>query len=103
MLLSLAEIQAHSAARDEVKSLLEGLVISSQEEVGTIFYAVHQQQAQPDIFLVYELYRDQAACDAHLQSESLKSALHRMEGLLAQSPKITFCDTVAHTSWPVRA
>lgn len=101
MLLLLAELQAHSAARDEVKSLLEKLVVSTQEEPGNIFYALHQQQAQPDIFMVYELYRDQAACDTHLQSAPLKAALQRMETLLAQPPKITFGNMVAHTSWPV--
>jgi len=103
MLLLLAELQAHAAARDEVKSLLEKLVVSTQEEPGNIFYAVHQQQAQPDIFMVYELYHDQAACDAHLQSAPLEAALQRMETLLTQPPKITYCDTIATTNWPVRA
>ena len=98
MLLLLAELQAHATARDEVKTMLEKLVVSTQEETGSLFYAVHQEQDQPDHFLVYELYRDKAACDLHLQSLPVKTALQRMETLLRQAPKISFCDTVAHTS-----
>ncbi|MFZ6732663.1 putative quinol monooxygenase [Undibacterium sp. Ji42W] len=98
MLLLLAQLQTRIAAKDEVKSILEKLVATTQEEAGSIFYAVHQQQDQPNNFMVYELYRDKAACDFHLQSESVKAALQRMETLLARPPAITFFDTVAHTS-----
>lgn len=98
MLLLLAQLQTHTAAREEVKSILEKLVASTQEEAGSIFYAVHQQQDQPDNYMVYELYLDKTACDAHLQSEPVTAALQRMEALLARPPTITFCDTVAHTS-----
>ncbi|MFZ6654108.1 putative quinol monooxygenase [Undibacterium sp. TJN19] len=98
MLLLLAELHAHAAAQEEVKTMLEKLVASTQQEAGSLFYAVHQQQDQPDHFMVYELYRDKAACDVHLQSLPVKTALQRMETLLRQAPKITFCDTVAHTS-----
>ncbi|MBI3730147.1 MAG: antibiotic biosynthesis monooxygenase [Burkholderiales bacterium] len=98
MLLLLAQLQAHIAAKDEVKSLLEILLATTQEEAGSIFYAVHQQRDQPDKFMVYELYRGKASCDAHLQSVPVKAALQRLEALLAQPPTITFCDTVAYTS-----
>jgi len=98
MLLLLAQLQAQTTARDEVKSMLEKLVTSTQNEAGNIFYAVHQQQDQPDNFMVYELYRDKASCDVHLQSEPVTAALQRMETLLAKPPVITFCDTLAYTS-----
>ncbi len=98
MLLLLAQLQAKTAARGEVKTILKRLVASTQDEAGNLFYAVHQQQDQPDNFMVYELYRDQAACDVHLQSEPVTAALQRMEALLENSPVITFCDTLAHTS-----
>lgn len=101
MLLLLAQLQAHTPAREEVKSILQKLVASTHEEAGSILYAVHQQQELPDNFLVYELYRDKVACDTHLQSTPVKAALQRMEVLLAQPPIITFCDTVAYT--PMKA
>ncbi|MCH8619425.1 putative quinol monooxygenase [Undibacterium sp. TS12] len=100
MLTLLAEIEAQTASRDAVKQILAQLVAATEHEAGNIYYAVHQNREKPQCFIVYELYRDQAACDTHLQADYLQAALKSMDGLLAGSPTLTFYDTVATTRLP---
>lgn len=100
MLLILAEIEAKPASQDEVKQILEKMVASTEKETGNIFYALHHLRDFPHRFIVYELYRDQAACDEHFQSAYLQSALESMKGLLENEPKLTFGATVATTRLP---
>ncbi|CDX25030.1 hypothetical protein MPLB_630016 [Mesorhizobium sp. ORS 3324] len=46
--------------------------------------AVHRRKEDPNAFVVYELYRDAGACDAHLASPPVKQALERFETLLSR-------------------
>ncbi len=100
MLLLLAEIEAQPASQDAVKQILEQLVVATEKEAGNLFYALHQRRDAAHQFSVYELKRNQAACDTHLQADYLQAALKSMEGLLACNPVLNFCDTVATTQLP---
>lgn len=95
MFLLLAELSAAPATADEVERILKGLVAVAHAEPGNIVYAVHRASDSRERFVLYELYRDRAACDAHLASEPVRQALKRFETLLAAPPRIVFCDTLA--------
>lgn len=95
MLLLLAELNSKPSATQEVEIIFRELVDVARTEAGNIAYAVHRQQEAPDSFLLYELYRDRAACDEHLASRPVQQALKRFETLLAKPPRIVFCDTIA--------
>ena len=45
------------------------LAEASRQEPGCIMYVVHQRKDDPRKFLVYEQYKDEAALDAHRNSE----------------------------------
>lgn len=95
MFLLLAELNAKPSAAAEVEDILRRLVDVARNEVGCVFYAVHRQQESPNAFVLYELYRDRAACDEHLGSEPVQKALLRFEPLLMAPPRIVLCDTVS--------
>jgi quinol monooxygenase YgiN len=95
MLLLLAELNAKPSAAEEVEGILRGLVDVTRRENGNLAYAVHRQQADRNAFVLYELYKDRAACDVHLASEPVQQALKRFDALLAAAPRIVFCDTVS--------
>lgn len=103
MLLLLAELEAKPEFAGEVEAILRKLVETTAEEPGNLVYAVHRPEDRPHSFIVYELYRDRAACDAHLQSDPLQQALRQFERMLAAPPKLTFGSTVATTPLPSRA
>lgn len=95
MFLLLAELNARPEAAQEVEGMLQGLTEVARGEPGNLVYAVHRQQDNRAAFVLYELYRDRAACDAHLASEPVQRVLQRFDTLLAAPPRIVFCDTVA--------
>ena len=97
MFLLLAELEANPAFSKEVESILCTLTNVAEHEAGTVFYAIHRPQNSPNSFILYELYKDRAACDAHLQSEPVQKALKRFEAMLLSPPKITFCETLSTT------
>jgi (4S)-4-hydroxy-5-phosphonooxypentane-2,3-dione isomerase len=54
---------------DKVLSLMPNLAALSRAEEGCVFYEVHQGRLDPNILMLYECYRDEAALDAHRASE----------------------------------
>jgi quinol monooxygenase YgiN len=95
MFLLLAELAAKPAAANDVESILKNLADVARSESGNLVYAVHRQCEDPQRFVLYELYKDRAACDAHLASAPVQQALQRFEHLLDAPPRIVYCDTVA--------
>jgi quinol monooxygenase YgiN len=54
--------------REEIARILRELAAASRQEPGCISYIPHRVESDPDIILIYEQYRDQAALDAHRAS-----------------------------------
>jgi quinol monooxygenase YgiN len=58
--------------RAEVAETLRQLAAASRQEPGCVTYIPHVMEGEPDTVLIYEQYRDQAALDAHRDSEHFK-------------------------------
>jgi quinol monooxygenase YgiN len=56
----------------QVAELFGPLTEASRKEPGCVFYQAHQHRDDPRKFLVYEQYKDDAALDAHRNSEHFK-------------------------------
>ena len=97
-MLLIANLPSHPHTADEVAATLCALATTSRAEPGCLSYTVHRRQGQPEVFVVCELYRDQAACDAHLASAPVRQALSRFEVLLSSPPTIEMCDTISMPS-----
>lgn len=97
MLLLLAELTAIPEHAEQVETLLRELTAAAEREPGTLYYAINRSLDQPNRFIVYELYRDRAACDAHLNSEPLQAALRQFQHWLAIPPQLSFCQPLAAT------
>ena len=99
-MLLIANLHSHPHTADEVAATLCALAITSRAEPGCLSYTVHRRRDQPTVFVVCELYRDQAACDAHLASAPLRAALARFDVLLSSPPTIEMCDTISMPGLP---
>lgn len=62
----------HPEDRQEIADALLKLTAASRQEPGCVTYVPHRLQDDPDMVLIYEQYRDDAATDAHRQSEHFK-------------------------------
>ncbi|MGK2938519.1 MAG: putative quinol monooxygenase [Solirubrobacteraceae bacterium] len=52
-----------------VREALQLLAPATRGEEGNLFFQVYQDPAEPGVFRVFELYRDDAAVEAHAASE----------------------------------
>ena len=57
-------------------------------EPGVAYYAFSKSAADPETYLVIEVYRDAAACAAHTQTDWFKSSVPKTAGLMMGAPEI---------------
>lgn len=91
------ELEAKPDCLERLEGLLKSMVELSEQESGTVYYSVNRPQERHNTFMLYELYRDRADLETHLQTPLLQEALQQFETLLMQPPKITPCNTVFTT------
>jgi quinol monooxygenase YgiN len=58
--------------RADIAETLRALATASRQEPGCVTYIPHTVEGNPDTVLIYEQYRDDAAAEAHRQSEHFK-------------------------------
>ena len=61
-----------------------------RHEPGTLVYAVHEVEGEPNTRVFYELYRDRAAFDAHERQEHTRRFLAERERYLSGPPQVDF-------------
>jgi quinol monooxygenase YgiN len=61
---------------------------SLQREPGVVHYAFAKSVDDPQIYVVVEVYRDQAACDAHGNTDWVGESVPKMLNLITGVPRI---------------
>lgn len=85
VLTVVAKIRAAKGKGDALAALLsEQAAVVRQQEPGCLVYRPHRSTRDPDLFLFYEMYTDEAAFDAHRKAPHLAAFRDRREreGLL---------------------
>jgi quinol monooxygenase YgiN len=55
--------------RARILALLPALAEKTRAEEGNVLYAVYQSESDLNVIILHERYKDEAAADAHKQSE----------------------------------
>ena len=63
-------------------------------EPGNNFYVLHRSRDNDTSYVVMEQYEDQAAVDAHGQSDAFKAANANLGGCMAGPPEVQMFDGV---------
>ncbi len=84
MLICIAKLVAEAGQEDFVKQNLHTLIQPSRAEAGCLGYDMHIDLKEPAVFMFYEVWRDQAAFDFHMQTEHLQSVLATLKDALAE-------------------
>ena len=95
MIVLIAMLKAQKGKEKKVEDILRGMVLSVQNEKGTLKYILHRSRKDPTEFLFYEEYVDQAALDFHGGTSYFKDLGKNLNGLLDGAPKELFLDAVA--------
>lgn len=75
MVVVIARYLAHRGSGDEVSRLLREHVRATRAEPGCVQFLVNRSEADPDRFLLYEQYLDEAAFEDHRRSPHFKRLL----------------------------
>jgi quinol monooxygenase YgiN len=86
-----ARIRAAHGKGDALAALLaEQVAAVRQAEPGCLIYRPHRSTTDPDLFIFYEQYQDEAAFDAHRAAPHLAAYRERRErdGLVAGAVEV---------------
>lgn len=89
-----ARCRAKPGLEAAVKEEILSLVAPTRAEPGCLNYDLHQAQADPALFLLYENWRSRKDLDEHLAMPYLAAFLGKAEKLLAEPVDIAFWDMV---------
>jgi quinol monooxygenase YgiN len=67
-----AKWTARDGDGDAVAAAIGKLIEPSRSEPGCVLYRAHQSLSDPRVFLLYEVYDDESAYEAHIQSAHFK-------------------------------
>jgi quinol monooxygenase YgiN len=76
------------ARRDEALALIEDLVEHSQQEDGMIEYRAATDVSDPNVVRFFEQYEDDAAFEAHSQTDHFQEFEQALPDLLAGEPEV---------------
>ncbi|MCX6985591.1 MAG: putative quinol monooxygenase [Lentisphaerae bacterium] len=87
-------IHAKKEFHGEVRKRLVDLAQKTQKEKGNICYVLHEIHAEPDHFLIYEKWKNQAALDFHMEQDYLKAFLADEKRILSKPIAGTVCKEI---------
>ena len=88
------KLTAKPGKRDEMVAAFEAVRPLIDAEEGTEMYTVHLDQTDADVVWMLELYRDQAAFDAHGSGEALATIFGSLGGLVGAPPELNMSTPV---------
>ena len=96
----IAKITALPGMRDEVAAVLGEVAAATENEPGTLFYAMNLDKTEADVIWFYEMYSDDEALAAHGTSEIMKAAGAKLRDKAAGRPELHFLDVVTGKNLP---
>jgi quinol monooxygenase YgiN len=90
-----ATIKAKAGKEQQLIEVFKRLAAEVQQEEGCLMYIFNQDKKDPTTFLVYEQYVDQAAVDAHANSNHFKTIGKEMGEFMDGRPGLVFYEQVA--------
>lgn len=88
------KIPCQPGKRDDVVAAIAPMWEQVQKEPGTLNYGLFVSDSEPDAVRFFELYEDQTALDAHMQSDAMKSLFGALAELVAGPPEMVFATAV---------
>ena len=90
-----ATLKVHDGRDKEFEGAFLALAAKVRaNEPGNIFFTLTKSRAEPNTYKVLELYRDQAALDAHGQADHFRELGPKMGPCMVGRPDIEYLDAV---------
>ena len=82
-LVIIAELVSKPERADDLRNLLVPFVEGARKEPGCEHYTLLEDRKRPGRFLTYEIWTDEAALAAHMQTPAIKAAGPKLATILA--------------------
>ena len=86
MLIIIGEAQAAPGRRDQMLEAVTAMATATKSDDGCVSYGFYADVTQPEVILGVEMWRDQAALDAHMTHDHTAEFLATVPGLVAGAP-----------------
>ncbi|MFC4293536.1 putative quinol monooxygenase [Novosphingobium tardum] len=95
MIAIIATLRAKPDKGEEFERLFTQLAAQVRaNESGNVIYQLSRSRTEPNTYKVLEIYRDEAALEAHRASEHFRSAGPGLGGVLDGRPEIEMLDAI---------
>ena len=92
----IAKLTVQAGKNEEFETIFAELEAKvTENESGCNFYSLHKSRSDENAYVVLEQYVDQAALDAHGQTEYFKALGAKMGGCMGGRPEIELLDTTS--------
>ncbi|GAB3800707.1 putative quinol monooxygenase [Spirosoma humi] len=83
-----AIIKSKPEHTEEIKSVLQNLVVQSRKETACLQYDLHQSTASSNIFIFHEIWEDESGLARHNEQPYLKAFGEIVDEKLQEKPAI---------------
>lgn len=91
----IAKLQIKAGKTDEAIALFQTLIAKVRQETGTLYYTVNRDRKDPNLLVVMERYKDDAAFAAHSKSPYLADFFAKSREFLDGTPELIMLDEIA--------
>jgi len=95
MISIVAKLKVREGKAQEAVAIFQELIAMVRKEEGTLYYTLNRDRTDPNLFVVIERYRDEAAFLAHSSAPYMAEFFGKSQGLLDASPELMMLDEVA--------
>jgi quinol monooxygenase YgiN len=92
MILIVVKFQVLPHRRDDWRAIMGEFTAATRQEPGNISFEWYGNDEHPDQFVLIEEFESPEAGEVHVKSDHFKTAMTRIPGVLAETPKIVHFD-----------
>jgi quinol monooxygenase YgiN len=95
MVAVIAKIGVKEGKADELVQLLKDILPSVKQEEGTLYYTVNRDRTNPNLVVVVEKYKDDAAFAAHGSTPYLAELFGKAQSIVEGDMELMLMDEIA--------
>ena len=84
----IAKIRAKSGSEKQLEQACTEMASHVRQEPGTLTYIMHRSTTDPTVIMVYEVYKDEAAFEAHRKTPHMAALFGKLKDLVAGPPEV---------------
>lgn len=95
MVVLLVTFEALPGKSAQMQQALEALVTQARREGGCELFVAHRVSESPDIYILYEQWRDSESLDAHNAGAAVQRMVALLPELVEGKPKVSKLESIA--------